>query len=511
MNSHRLLNRPFLSIVFLWLGAVAWRPFFLGFYSDDWVLLTESGTSPVSFSEYLWIHAPRPIYALFAWSINLCLRGNVHAWTLASAIIVLVTVLCLFRYLRFFLARLGIAGEYSSRGALFGSAVWLLSPLSVVETNWPTCTLTLAAFWFLALGTILIFDERLQRQVLGTLALAASFLTYEAYMLVFPITLLAIAAVERGRARKYLRPALLFLGAFVVMSGYKEAAKLAGFGDIHKSFNDAWPALFANNMFHLPFFLGQAFSPFRSLMYDLGGLFLLCVVALFPKARIRQALVLPFVVIAGYASSALLYAMVGYGFAGAGIMSRTMTGPLLYTTICLSGLFAIADGNADQATRYHKVRRAFLYGSALCLLVVLASANFVRSLEWVVLWERELTVLRSIPATTIERSLAEGPVPLVMIVQTENDPEGRVFGASYDLSGAVASYFPQFSPAIRRRDLVFLSARERVAQTRWDGARIKQRINNNLTEDFLATRVYRLFIREHGDATLSPFTAGRGD
>ena len=280
MKPNSLLNRSLLYLVLIWIGADAWRPFFLGFYSDDWALLTKLGFSPVSFSEHLWGYASRPIYGLFCWSLNLLLGGAVRSWTIASSVIVLITAFWLFHYLRFFLARLGIAGEPSSRGALFGSAVWLLSPLSVTMTNWPTYTLTLTAFWFLALGTVLVFDERLQRQFLGMLALAASFLTYETYLFVFPVTLLAIAANDSGRTRKYLRQALLFLVAFVLTSGYKEVAKLNGIGG-YKTFNAAWPKLFVTNMLGLPRFLHQAFSPLTALMYLSCGLFLLCVVAFF--------------------------------------------------------------------------------------------------------------------------------------------------------------------------------------------------------------------------------------
>ena len=212
-----------------------------------------------------------------------------------------------------------------------------------------------------------------------------------------------------------------------------------------------------------------------------------------------------FVVIAGYSSSAMLYALASYGFTGVGIMSRTMNGPLLYLTIGLSGFVAIASDYAGRMTRYRKVRSTMLYGTALCLLAILASANLLRSQEWLVLWKRELAVLKSIPATTIERSLAEGPAPLAIIVQTANDAQGQVFAGSSDLSCAVAYYYPQFSPAIRRMDLVLLPAREEVVQTRWSGTRIEQRMNGRMIESLPAARACHLFIRESGDATLFPF------
>jgi hypothetical protein len=511
--SLRLPGKDALSVVLFWLAAAAWRPLLSGFYSDDWSLLTNSGVGPIRLSEYLWIHSPRPLYAVLSWSFNLLLNGAVRSWTIVASVIVLVTALCLFHYLRFLLTQLGMK-DSSSRGALFGTAIWLLSPLAVVAMNWPSHTLTLIAFWFLSLGTPLLFKERLLPQLSGAVALAASFLIYEAYLFLFPVVLIAVALGSAWSVRRCVRPMLLYLAAFALSAGYKEVAKAVGFGfAVFKGYNPLWLKLFADSMRGTAGLLDQVFSPFTSLIYFFGALFLLFAF-LFSGRSLRRDLVLLFVIVAGYTSSAALYAGVGYGFAATGVMSRTMIGPLLYLAIGLAGFFAGAKDGVDRSVRYRKTKLLVLYGTASCLLVVSASANLARSKEWFAVWKQENAMLRSIPVGSIQKTLGEGPAPVVIVAWTPDDPYGSVFGASWELTGAVAANYPQLEAAIRHKDIVFLPGRDRIWKTQWKGANVEQRWQDNpgvVVESHPSARAYCFSMKAHGNSVLSPFKAGRPD
>jgi len=498
------IHKYLLLIIAIWLIVAGWHPFYLGFFTDDWALfilraselsVLESIKHYPNFPQSL-LHAGidpsiatnRPVYAFILFGLKLALGDSVFAWQTASALFLLVAACSVFYLATTLLKQLQYKEADSHFGAILAALIYLVGPWSVVMSAWPTVAITLLSQIFVIVGLTLLISTRMQNPFRASLLILIGFLTYEAYWLLFVPVTIFLCAINRWRLHDYLK----FIGAIfgvLILALLIKVGLSKIWGVPGKVFFYNFLPLFFQNLIAYPRVVADALRPIPIKYF--GGAMLMIVIFshITGGGGCRRSLALLSALCAGLASSALLYAAAGYGLAGAGIMSRTLAAQNVYfslfvvvtmmpvvTIICSMQGYGFRE-ILSQSTK--NVVLLLVCGAFVFLVSILSISTILRSHEWSVLWNAEVSALKLFPYEKLLDDMDRTKGRTTVIIQIDEDTRGEIFGASYDMGPALVWMYPELRDLVESRKLTFLVGRESEWATVWDGKRIIQKWCNN--------------------------------
>jgi hypothetical protein len=498
--------RNILLILAIWLPVAAWHPFYLGLFTDDWALYILRA-SDISILESIKQHpnipqsliysgidlsitVNRPVYAFLLFSLKLALGDSAFAWQTASALILLAAAYSVFYLTTELLKQLGYKDSDSQFGAILAVLLYMLGPWSVVMGIWPTVAITLISQIFVMVGLTWLICSRTQNFIGAAILILVGFLIYEAYWLIFVPVTIFMCAVNRWKLNEYIRFIGIVFGILILALLIK-----AGLSNIwgmpSKTLNYNFIPLFFQNLIAYPRVLSDALKPIP-LKYFFGAVITMVIYSHILGGRNRRRFFIYFLALcAGLASSALLYAVAGYGLAGVGIMSRTLAAQNIYFSlfIAITMMPVITmiqsiqgcDIRAKLSQFYKNTVFLVMCITFIFLVSILSISTILRSHEWTLLWNAEVSVLKQFPYQQLMDDMDHIKERTTVIIQIDEDVRGEIFGAPWDVGPALVWMYPGLRGLVESQKLTFLVGREAEWATVWDGKKIIQKWCNNST------------------------------
>jgi len=415
----------------VWIACYAWRPFFFGFYSDDWFL--HLGCDGTILSELVCVDPSRPVAVLIRWTVHQFIGVNPAGWQIVTTGSLLAAALTLMVLLRHMLLATGIEKRQAAIAGAMAAAYYLAFPW-MLGVAWATATSPNFATTCFNLALCVWFA----RWPLKVRCLASAFLffvsslTYEIYWFVFlPFAgMLWLRATPRRTDLAILTASLTC--AQLIMIGFNRLVAILGIGT-NKSFDSEWlytlSGLWPNVIAGLREIYGV---PGRYAFAIMLAVLLACVAH---QANPRRVLATLGPLIAGIAISVVLLAIAGYPIRLTGISARI--------TIVISWWLAVAVAFGTARTLElpaHWRRAASVTG--LAMLILLAGGSLTQSRYWADSWATQVDILRKLPR---ERILSmPGPAVLVVELPSAHDAAATFYSPA-DLSGAIWLTDPQLA------------------------------------------------------------------
>lgn len=477
-----LYDNSFLLVVFVWLAIYSLRPWFLGFYHDDWSILVESTNygGPFSFTRLSWFmtsFTSRPLSGFLYYLFTSVLGKSAFAWQTAQALIVLLVALAL-RGLVISLTRfLEIKVQWFADVAV---SFWLVFPWAMGVTAWPTSSAPLFSVLFFAWGAAQFFDRLDAGKLPGTttyLLFFLSFLTLEAFYGQY-LVLIGLALLTRWSRHFPWRLVTLPLAILTVIQvvfvlwNRLSPRFLPGFT---KVFYEQWWQLTFSSWRRLPYLLfksaGEVELPLKLGIGVLGALFGISLVRTGLKKSTRKQIAFIFGALflsgTGVLLAILVYSLAGYGIETIGLFSRTTMSLNVWLLLIIALLLGLAEKLLP--TSFKKAFGLTLFGLFLCL----GLATVMRMQDWAEGWQLEKQILAQAPMAQISQT---DPQAAIIFAGPYVHKGIHIFIATWDISAAMNNTYPQlrFKAAAEkwRGGRLFTVQRDWV--TSWDGQRLTQ-------------------------------------
>ena len=82
-------------------------------------------------------------------------------------------------------------------------------------------------------------------------------------------------------------------------------------------------------------------------------------------------------------------------------------------------------------------------GAFVFLVSILSISTILRSHEWSVLWNAEVSALKLFPYEKLLNDMDRTKGRTTVIIQIDEDTRGEIFGASYDMGPALVWMYPE--------------------------------------------------------------------
>ncbi len=542
------------------LAATAWRPFMLGFLTDDWSVLVDPQDWTPAFSAARWqaleIAQNRPVLHAVLFVLTSLVPPTPFAWHVVGALINIATGIAVAVFARDVLAAAAGRGDRATVGGLFAGACWIAFPFSAATQFWATGTTSMPSVAAFAVsGSLLLRGWHGSR---GTLLAGAAisllgYLVYEAHY--FQIAPLLVFAALRfsWRGSNGAFATAVYGGALVAAIAFGRIMRMLG-AEGSRGIN----ANFVDTYFYWYLYIGRFFGLAPWTVYAaLALVTLLAGMTLWVLLRraghgfdIWRCMILAGLAVGASAVLAtlplamlegLLPIAAGLGLLGlcavrVGIDWRTAGGvaALVLAGICLGALpFAIGNyvvfslGFGARATlgaslwlalglglvaaaAWHSERRA--QRAALGLLLAwtgFAASDYLRGREWARAADLLATVFVDPPLFPFGQPASDarfllaapelpGRVPVIEVNHHVAAIVRRVFAAQARDAAGLAE--------VRSWDGRWLVARNLVWNTTWDGTQILQR--ECRTGGLVAqTPATSLWLWDHAARTIAPLAA----
>jgi hypothetical protein len=487
-------------VTLAWAFLYARRPFVMGLYHDDWWGFIEAshGTAPFSLQRLALglreVFSPRPVAAVLSWLTTSISGSSAFRYQACAAVVVLLAALSL----RGFLARL-VAEQGRGRflAADLGVVFWLSTPWSIAANSWVTSAAVQglpAQFFFTEAARMLLLPARWTAKRTAALCalLAASYLCYEAfYLLIFPVA--AFAFLFRWRAsadrRQLGRLGVALAGSQVLAIGFNRFVSQID-PQLSHTLDSAWLQLYWGSLRNLPETLSTSAAPFSKLWLTLAYLLAAAALVVLAKAlwdKRQGAGAARVWGIAGLAVSWILlgtltYSLAGYGYTGEGVMART----LLVATAATAVLFFAAVVTLLLLAPSRWASGALL-GAAFSIVCLNAWAQNARLATWVSVWEIEREVLSHAPLREIQ---ALPPGARILYVGPSYYRGLVIFGADWDITGAVFSLPPLSANRMAFQGLRTIHAAATMYDWTWDGETLVQTCPGYFVSKFPTASLY---------------------
>jgi hypothetical protein len=373
-------------------------------------------------------------------------------------------------------------------GAGMASAIYLAFPWALGFSAWITTVVSIApaTILFCAASHLLIGPgrDRLSIQLLACLAMAASFLTYEAFYGQFIVVLLLAATLRGEQTAKWIisRPVALLVAVNVACFLYNRSA-----GGIRKTFREDWYLTFINAYFRF------VWPNFLASIHEIAVIVVvsaICAIGLgiyFLALRIggKRTAVVALSVLAGCYAAGLLYALAGYGLITVGIFART-TAVLSVHGALFIGILAVA-ATADWESGPRWLSRGQVIAS-IALLASFGAASSIRLADWSRSWKMQTDVLGQFPRVPSEAEAFEN---VLLYVGPLGPPAVPVASLPWEITGAVAYALWLQSPEMGARAMASMwvgnspwFADMPTWSTTWDGETFLQQMCDTPTVKF---------------------------
>ena len=496
----RLNERVPLLVVAVWAWLYLPRPFQLGFYHDDWWAYVEAtvGSAPFSWARFKVIagnsgYAPRPLGGLLSFVFNSICGTSAFRYHVCVALLVLLAALSMRAWFFGLLSRC----EEPARtwAADLGVAFWLSVPWSFGATAWPISAMfqVPAQIFFTEAFRRLLPPREVDRRglVVFGVGLTASYLTYEAFYFQFFLVAVFYLVFERQIFKN--RAGMVWfagvgVGTQILVLGFNRYVASVN-AEFSKKFDPQWLGLFRQNVMGLPGQLlarmGRDAQVWTDLVLVFGGLALLALAIGLARRAMRGA--------AGFAASLVVvgagalvlmlatYSLARYGVITAGLESRTLFPVCWALTLVFLGMVLLLLQLPGKATA--------LVTLAVALGIIgyqaIAQKHQVREMSYV--WNQELAVLARAPVSELKalpkdsRVLFIGPSYFDDIV---------IFGAYWDITGAVFSLPPLNEGRQAYKGLTMMDSATTLYEWTWDGKNLVQNLPGYWKETRPATHLF---------------------
>lgn len=418
------------------------KPFFVGFYHDDWASIAGAAFHGSAFSleRLSWcvkLLLSRPITGLFIYLFSSIADKSPLFWQILMSFLSTIAVLTLAKAL----ASLGRYLDFSTNreeNLVFASLIvifpWLLGGTIFVIAG---LSVLLALIFFTL--TVKYFFEYLEEGssrafFICILFYLISLLTYEAFYFQF-LTLGTIGfctSILKNRGRKRVLIIILFLGLIQVFAILWNRF-FSPFAPSAKSFYIGWLQLF---LYTTGVFVQRTLSNFVEIIYLViiaiaGYIFMVVfLIRRYLAKRGRNIIFLGLVSLLGVMGTLIsiwLYSIAGYGVAASGISSRMMLVPSFYLVIILF-IFH------QNAKIFRGEARLVFIISFGCLVGAIFTGYFFRFREWKTSWMIQRSVIAKAPVSKI---LSTDRKAVIIYLGPTQYGDVTVFQASWDIGGAI--------------------------------------------------------------------------
>jgi hypothetical protein len=541
-------------------AALCWRPFVLGFLTDDWTVLVEPTVWSAAFSAERWqsleIAQNRPMLRVVLFTLTSIVPPLTVPWHVVGALLNLAAAVAIGLCARDLLRAAGAGREESALAGAVSGACWLVLPFSAATAYWTTGTTAMPAVIAFAVSTSLLvrhWDGPVSRLRLGALVSLVGYLVYEAFFFQFALVI-GFLVLARGWTGAPARAAVIaYAGAQVAAIAFSRAMRMMG-AEGSRGVN----ANFVDTFLHWYLYVARALGFGRFAVYAalaagsvilavlllvifrrraprLGiawaGAFALAIIGAgavlitLPLALVEGALPiaaglilagialrraapppaivpLALLVIAGIAAGALPFALGNYVVFALGFGARATLGSSVWIAAALGLIAALAWRNVAA-------RRSV----ALAILLVwggLFASHLMRGLEWgraarllatVFVDPPQLDVAALEPDAHFVLVAPELPgwVPVIEVNHHMPTIARLALLPQADTPGKVA--------VLRAWDRRWVVSRTLVWDTRWDGSRLVQREcrSGAVITDVPAPK---LWLWNHAQRTIAPVAPG---
>ena len=451
------------TLLGVWFVTYAWRPFLLGFYSDDYALILQPVALDLSAKQlldfYSRMYANRPISGLLAYHYLQLFADSAVLWHLAGAATCLLTGALLWLVLE----RLNRIGQPLDGDRLtWLTAIWWLLPTSFGFVSWPTYVihfpvvpLFLLSFFLLISNPRLPWPATALALLVHGLGLATHEAFYFQYLVPFAVLLL-VRQDTRWRWRNWGG----WLSAFTLAQGLAIVFNRLTRGGPKKQFD---PEFILNRIVSVvehPRFLVHAVIPL--LIVSVAAFLLLQTVRRWRRhsRQIPANHALTVIFVGGLLLSVFLYLGAGYSIRPFGLGSRT--------TICVSVIAVLLLlPLLKQNPGFARATKAASWG----VLLLLAVLSGIQGYHWHGSWRLQNEVMSRLP----QRQLLEVERGALILCLVPNyDGHVVVFEDVWTLDPAASVHYPELRPS-RLRFLPHKNTGFRAAEASFVGGRLSYR------------------------------------
>jgi hypothetical protein len=252
-------RRAWLCFALCALAATAWRPFTLGFLTDDWSVLVDPQDWTPAFSAARWhaleIAQNRPVLRVVFYVLTSVVPATPFAWHATGALLNVAAGFAVAIFARDVLATALGRGEPATAGGLFAGACWIAFPFSAATQFWATGTTAMPAVAAFAIsGSLLLRAWNGSRGLLlaGAAISLLGYLVYEAhYFQIAP--LLVFAALLLGwRGSNGAFATVVYGGALAAAIAFGRIMRMLG-AEGSRGIN----ANFVDTFFHWYLYVGR--------------------------------------------------------------------------------------------------------------------------------------------------------------------------------------------------------------------------------------------------------------
>ncbi len=394
--------KTLLPILIVWIIIYAWRPWFLGYYADDWNYIfvpQEKENIENNIDHYMIKFINRPVMGIVHYATTEIFRESAPVYRhiyliilmLVNAIFIRLFFDSIFKYLKFNNARV-----WSNIGAVF----WLASPCFII---WFSSANNIFAMLFFLLSGIVFFNGLNRGKIpiiLPPILFIISCLAYESFYLQFFV--LFLFGYAGGLHKKFgwkkivISLVIFFLAQAIAIGWNRVSAIVFENACINKPFNPYFIQTFLANIFFLPYALFKSCSEIWYLVTPFFGATLGLTIYYIFKNKFNilkndKIIFWIFVsVIAAILITLFIYSGAGYIIWGMGMRSRTTMTISLWLAFAFSFVFFFL----VEKTTLSNALTNFLI---IACIITLGIASYFRIMDWHHSWETQKKVISEVP------------------------------------------------------------------------------------------------------------------
>lgn len=454
----------FLIILLSWFAFIAWRPLLLGFYHDDWVLLTIQypyGQPMIIGGIY------RPLSVFFNYLAVILFEQNVYYWHIYGSALVLTCSLaiygCVYRLVNVIYDN-NFTAQFSG---IFSSVSWMLLPWGFGYSAWPAMFPGMIAILFFTFVITCITYESKKLQAFAMFLFLIAGLTYEAFWLTFiSLCLIKLSCQEKINWKNIAGTFVAYLFIQILLLAWNRGVNLYFNGPnkvVAKSINFDFLDIISHVPYRVLSFLGIDASNIEWLFGISSGV--LAFLFLWVCRGKKVAIVL-LACILGASTSLFIYALAGYAVMPSGIFSRTFIAINLWLVIGLGVCFPFFIEKIIG-----KLRVLFLLGCVL-ILSYLGFQTVKATFYWAESWEFQSQLMTKVPFQEIEM-LPNSKVGVILLLPNRQG-KMEAINAFWDATAMFYLKAPGLRKEIEKEDLVVMVSRQGEWLSEWDGKSVSQ-------------------------------------
>lgn len=454
---------------------VAWRPWWLGFYHDDWWMIAR-GPDPYFFTDFS-DQASRPLYFLLVTGLKWLLPPTPLPWHILLAVLVIGNAALIGLVGRRLTIVMGGSPATACWAGSLGAAVWLCCPWALGATAWVTPAVGQVAIGLFCLAALVILSGKstFQKLVWGGGLLALAYLINELFWFAFVPLLFAPAVRDVVRSGPTaLRPLFLLSAGLLAVQAMPIALNrglaLLGVG-INRSFNAQWTDLVLHSLRLVPTEINRAVI-YPSLFWTLVGALGLTAFGALAAAILMGSWRKSLIPLAGIAAivigclgSLVLFALAGYRLEAIGLFSRSF----ITFSVWISWVPAVLLALLDDLPRW--VRRVAI-GGCIALIALMGASTIIRLRDWRAAWEDQQAIIAALPIELLKANSRPGSFIVVLLPERTSEVEG--IEAFWDMTGLLTSRAPDLVARLADPDQRMFATAARTSKHRisWDGSKM---------------------------------------